>query len=71
MIRLIEDKLWRMARLTEVPMRIVCLVASITEFLVYIGLTNHLVGVTKFCIHPKIIRQSRLQIGGVKKSHLD
>lgn len=51
--------------------RIVSLVPSQTELLVDLGLEDYLVGVTKFCIHPKGLKQRVAQIGGTKNVNLD
>lgn len=48
------------------PQRIVCTVPSITEYLIDIGLEDVLVGVTKFCIHPKSKTKAIHKIGGTK-----
>ena len=47
--------------------RVVSLVPSQTEFLVDIGLGDRLLGVTKFCIHPKNLIEDLGHIGGTKK----
>lgn len=46
--------------------RIVSLVPSQTELLVDLGLKDRLVGVTKFCVHPKDLRREVPMIGGTK-----
>lgn len=46
--------------------RIVSLVPSQTELLVDLGLEDNIVGVTKFCVHPKHLRISKKVIGGTK-----
>jgi ABC-type Fe3+-hydroxamate transport system substrate-binding protein len=48
------DQLKRDVRLKNKPNRIVSLVPSLTEFLHFLGLEDEVVGITKFCIHPKI-----------------
>ncbi len=50
-----------------VPKRIISLVPSQTELLWDLGLRDELVGITKFCIHPKEMFQSKTRIGGTKK----
>lgn len=47
-------------------MRIVSTVPSQTELLSYLGLDEHLVGITKFCVHPEHIYRSVERIGGTK-----
>ena len=46
--------------------RIVSLVPSQTELLVDLGLRDKLVGITKFCVHPKELRKEVQLIGGTK-----
>lgn len=53
------------------PIRIVSLVPSQTELLVDLGLEEYLVGITKFCIHPKQLKSNKVIIGGTKNFHFD
>lgn len=48
------------------PKRIVSLVPSQTEFILDIGLEDEIVGVTRFCIHPKSKTTGKTKIGGTK-----
>lgn len=50
--------------------RIVSLVPSQTELLVDLGLRDRLVGITKFCIHPKELRKEVQLIGGTKNAKI-
>ncbi len=52
------------------PKRIISLVPSITELLVDLGLEKNLVGITKFCIHPKEKLKAITKIGGTKNLDL-
>ncbi|CAN5881286.1 helical backbone metal receptor [soil metagenome] len=52
------------------PPRIASLVPSITELLVALGLLDHLVARTGFCIHPRESLQSVPKIGGTKDVNL-
>lgn len=61
-----KDQLNRELNFESIPDRIVCLVPSLTEMLVDLGLQNKIVGVTKFCVHPKHIRTTSEVIGGTK-----
>ena len=65
------DQLNRKIELEEIPQRIVSLVPSQTELLVDLGLREQIVGVTKFCVHPKDLRQEKKVVGGTKQVHLD
>ncbi len=51
------------------PTRIVSLVPSLTELICDLGLESFLVGVTKFCVHPKNIRDKATIVGGTKHVH--
>ena len=51
--------------------RIISLVPSITELLVDLGLEANIVGVTKFCTHPKHIKSTTTVVGGTKNIHQD
>lgn len=46
--------------------RIVSLVPSQTEFLHSLGLDEEVIGITKFCVHPKEWHKSKSRIGGTK-----
>ena len=48
-------------------MRIISLVPSLTEYLWALGLEQEVVGITKFCIHPKAWWQHKTRVGGTKK----
>ncbi len=51
--------------------RIVSLVPSQTELLVDLGLREKLVGITKFCVHPKGLKKEVQLIGGTKNVKID
>jgi len=53
------------------PVRIVSLVPSQTELLYYLGLEKEVVGITKFCVHPKQWFNSKTRVGGTKAVHID
>ena len=53
------------------PQRIVSLVPSQTELLFHLGLENQIVGITKFCVHPKHLKNSKTIVGGTKTIHID
>src|SRR5690606_8834250 len=65
------DQLHRKITLNTIPKRIVSLVPSQTELLVDLGLEAQLVGVTKFCVHPKHLRKNTTVVGGTKNVHID
>ncbi|MDX1278165.1 ABC transporter substrate-binding protein [Oceanihabitans sediminis] len=65
------DSLNREIHLASVPKRIVSLVPSQTELLVDLGLEDAIVGITKFCVHPKNLIKNKKIVGGTKQVHLD
>lgn len=67
----VTDQLHRTIILSSHPQRIVSLVPSQTELLVDLGLEDSLVGVTKFCVHPKNLRKQKTVVGGTKQVHFD
>ena len=50
--------------------RIVSLVPSQTELLFSLGLNDCIIGVTKFCVHPATLLQTKTIIGGTKDAGL-
>lgn len=52
-------------------MRIISTVPSQTELLFDLGLNNEIVGITKFCIHPKEYTSSKVKIGGTKNLNIE
>lgn len=69
MSRMITDMTGRQFLLPEVPKRIVSLVPSQTELLYDLGLDKEVVGITKFCVHPKPWFRSKRRVGGTKTVH--
>ena len=65
-----KDQLNREVEIIEFPKRIVSLVPSQTELLFDLGLDEEIIGITKFCIHPKIWQQTKTRIGGTKKVNI-
>lgn len=61
-----EDQLGRKLRINSTPKRIVSLVPSQTELLFDLGLSDSIVGITKFCVHPSHLRSSKTVVGGTK-----
>lgn len=60
------DQLQREINLEKTPKRIVSLVPSQTELLVDMGLKDQIVGITKFCVHPKGLTEEKQIVGGTK-----
>ncbi|GAA4315588.1 helical backbone metal receptor [Nibribacter koreensis] len=65
------DQMGRQVNVPSLPQRIISLVPSQTELLFDLGLGDRVVGVTKFCIHPKELVKSKTKIGGTKNFKLD
>jgi len=65
------DQLDRNINIAATPVRIISLVPSQTELLVALGLSDAIIGVTKFCVHPETIRKEKRIVGGTKQIHLD
>jgi ABC-type Fe3+-hydroxamate transport system substrate-binding protein len=68
-MRTIYDQLNRKIELKGIPQRIVSLVPSQTELLVDLELREKIVGITKFCVHPKELRKEKKIVGGTKQVH--
>lgn len=66
-----KDQLKREIQLNKIPKRIISLVPSQTELLVDLGLEDLIVGVTKFCVHPKHLRISKDVVGGTKQINIE
>ncbi|MBC5775401.1 ABC transporter substrate-binding protein [Pontibacter sp. KCTC 32443] len=61
----------RQIELQQLPQRIISLVPSQTELLFDLGLGDRIVGVTKFCIHPKEQVKYKTIVGGTKNFKFD
>ena len=60
------DQLNNTIELNDFPKRVISLVPSQSELLWDLGLRKELVGITKFCVHPKEMFHSVTRIGGTK-----
>lgn len=69
MIKVI-DQMNNIIRLDQKPKRIISLVPSQTELLYDLGLNSEVVGITKFCIHPKSWFKNKTRVGGTKTVNL-
>lgn len=65
------DQMGHQLMLPQPPQRIVSLVPSQTELLFDLGLADRVVGVTKFCIHPREQVKQKVKIGGTKNFNFD
>ena len=66
-----KDQLNREIIINALPKRIISLVPSQTEMFVYLGLGTSIVGLTKFCVHPKNLIKIKKVVGGTKTVRLD
>ena len=70
-MRIFVDQLKRHVHLKNRPKRIVSLVPSLTDFLHYLKLEDEVVGITKFCVHPKMWFEQKEKIGGTKRLNIN
>ncbi len=67
----IVDQLGNSLSLAAPPKRIISLVHSQTELLYDLGLDEEIIGITKYCVHPKDWLESKTKVGGTKKLNLE
>ena len=65
------DQTGRSISLDKTPPRIISLVPSQTELLFDLGLTQEVIGITKFCIHPSEWFHTKTRVGGTKQLKMD
>ena len=70
-MREITDQLGRVISLSGPPERIVSIVPSQTELLYSLGLDKEVIGITRFCVHPRQWFRSKTRIGGTKKLDME
>ena len=68
---LYRDQIGDEVEIKEQPQRIISLVPSQTELLFDLGLDDRVIGITKFCVHPKEWFKSKNRIGGTKDVDID
>ena len=66
-----KDQMGRELELSSVPKKIISLVPSQTELLFDLGAGERVVGITKFCVHPKKWFENKKRVGGTKKVDLE
>jgi len=71
MQKFFTDQIGQVIQLAQTPQRIISLVPSQTELLCDLGLADKLVGITRFCVHPKSKYLSSQRIGGTKNLDFD
>lgn len=67
----VTDQMQREVNIPTIPQRIISLVPSQTELLFYLGLEKEVVGITKFCVHPRAQFKAKPRVGGTKQYHFD
>ena len=65
------DQMGRCVWVPEQPKRIISLVPSQTELLYDLGIGGRLIGLTKFCVHPRGLKKEKVIVGGTKDFKLD
>ena len=70
-MRNFKDQMQFEVQIPIFPQRIISLVPSQTELLFDLGLENQVLGITKFCIHPKEKTRQKIKIGGTKKFNFE
>jgi len=68
---IVSDQMGRRVEVPKFPERIISLVPSQSELLYDFGLGDRVVGVTKFCGHPKAWLKTKAIIGGTKKFNFE
>ena len=70
-MKIVTDQMQREVKIPTPPKRIISLVPSQTELLFYLGLEEEVVGITKFCVHPRKQFKAKPRVGGTKQYHFD
>ena len=65
------DQLGNSLSVSVPPKRIISIVPSQTELLSDLGLDEEVIGITKYCVHPKDWLESKIKIGGTKKLNFE
>lgn len=67
---LYTDQIGNVIELKKTPAKIISVVPSQTELLHRLGLNEEVIGITKFCIHPKEWFKTKQRVGGTKQLDL-
>jgi ABC-type Fe3+-hydroxamate transport system substrate-binding protein len=65
------DQIGREIKINQIPKRIVSLVPSQSELLFDLEVGERVVGITKFCIHPKEWQNTKTIVGGTKNVNIE
>lgn len=66
----VQDQTGKFVFLPAPAERIVSLVPSLTELLYHLHLSEEVVGITKFCVHPSHWHRTKTRVGGTKNVQL-
>jgi ABC-type Fe3+-hydroxamate transport system substrate-binding protein len=69
--RTFTDMMKRAIDIPFPPKRIISIVPSQTELLYDLGLDEEVVGITKFCVHPKSWFKNKTKVGGTKRLNIE
>ncbi|MCY7409412.1 MAG: helical backbone metal receptor [Chitinophagales bacterium] len=67
----LKDQLGREIQFPFPPKKIISIVPSQTELLFDLGLESEIIGITKFCIHPKEKVKGKIKVGGTKNLNIE
>lgn len=65
------DQIQNTIQLPETPKRIISLIPSQSEYLWDLGLCDQLIGISKFCIHPREMFENVTRVGGTKQLDIE
>ena len=65
------DQTNRLVQISFPPKRIISLVPSQTELLFSLGLSEEVIGITKFCVHPIEWFRNKTRVGGTKTVNIE
>lgn len=71
MYQVTTDQMGKVVKIPTSPKRIISLVPSQTELLFYLGLDEEIVGLTKFCVHPRAQFKAKPRVGGTKQYNFE
>jgi ABC-type Fe3+-hydroxamate transport system substrate-binding protein len=69
--KILLDQRGNSIEIIDIPKKVISIVPSQTELICDLGAVKHLVGKTKFCIHPKNVLKNIPNVGGTKTLDLE
>jgi ABC-type Fe3+-hydroxamate transport system substrate-binding protein len=70
-VPIFTDQMERTVEIKAAPRRIISIVPSQTELLYDLGLSDEVIGITKFCVHPEEWFRTKTRVGGTKKLNIE